>query len=98
MALSHAELDGQSTEILPAREVMSSLGLGDGHGGGNAVDAHDGNTYQGGILNGVNVQNVASGIDVSDVQVSLVNVNVHDVNDLLDLGSFNHDIIRQIGR
>jgi hypothetical protein len=96
MALSITELELQSTEFLPAREVMTSLG-GPHRQDGHVVDGSDGNTYAGGILNGINVQDVLSDIDVSDVQVGLVNVLVHDINDAVDLGTANADTINRLG-
>ena len=89
MALSITELELQSTEYLPAREVMTSWGGGSKHG--HAVDGPDGNSYEGGILNGVNVQDVLTDIHVRDVQVGLVNVLVHDINDAVDVGTANSD-------
>lgn len=89
MALSITELELQSTEFLPAREVMTSWGGGSKHG--HTVDGSDGNSYEGGILNGVNVQDVLTDIHVRDVQVGLVNVLVHDINDAVDVGTANSD-------
>jgi hypothetical protein len=97
MALSITELELQSTEMLPAREVMTTWG-GPSRQDGHVVDGSDGNSYAGGILNGINISDVASDIDVSDIQVGLVNVNVHDVNSLLDLGTANQDILTNLGR
>ena len=90
MALSIRELELQSTEYLPAREVMTTFGNDGGHGG-HTVDGSDGNTYAGGLLNGINVQDVLTDINVEDVQVGLVNVLVEDVQDTLDLGTANDD-------
>jgi hypothetical protein len=95
MALSINELELQSTEYLPAREVMTSWG-GPSATHKHVVDGPDCNTYTGGILNGTNVQDVVSDIDVRDIQVGLVNVNVHDVNDFLDLGTANSDVLTNI--
>jgi hypothetical protein len=96
MALSITELELQATEYLPAREVMTSLG-GPHRQDGHVVDGSDCNTYTGGIANGINVQDVLSDIDVRDVQVGLVNVLVHDVNDAIDVGSANQDTISRLG-
>ena len=98
MALSITELELQSTEYLPAREVMTTLGAqADSdqgiHGGydGHTVDGNDCNQYMGGIANGVNIQDVLTDINVEEVQVSLVNVLVEDIQDTLDLGTANND-------
>ncbi|HEY8526710.1 MAG TPA: hypothetical protein VIL48_17200 [Acidimicrobiales bacterium] len=93
MALSIDELEVQSAELLPAREVMTSWG-GPTHR--HVVDGPACNTYTGGILNGTNVQDVLTDIHVRDIQVGLVNVNVHDVNDLLDLGTANQDVLANL--
>jgi hypothetical protein len=93
MALSITELELQSTEYLPAREVMTSWG-GPKHV--HSVDGPSGNTYEGGILNGVNVQDVLSDIRVRDVQVGLVNVLVHDVNDAVDVATANNDDLTNV--
>jgi hypothetical protein len=90
MALSITELELQSTEYLPAREVMTSWG-GPGVKHSHNVDGPSGNTYEGGILNGINVQDIATDIKVRDVQVGLVNVLVHDINDAVDVGTANND-------
>jgi hypothetical protein len=95
MALSLTELDGQSTELLPAREVMTSWG-GPRATEVEHVEGPECNTYQGGIANGLNLQDIASDIDVRDIQVGLVNVNVHDVNDLLDVGTANQDLLSNL--
>jgi hypothetical protein len=97
MALSITELELQSAEYLPAREVMTTLGGSndpdqeidsfDGH----TVDAQDGNEYEGGLLNGVAVQDVLTDINVEEVQVGLVNVLVEDLQDVVDLGTANDD-------
>ena len=90
MALSISELASQTTELLPAREVMSTSG-------GHFNDHHETtvgpscNEYYGGLLNGVNVQDVLSDIYVDEVQVGLVNVIVEDVHDGIDVGTFNLD-------
>ena len=99
MALSITELELQSTELLPNREVMTAWSGGHGgHGNhdGHIVDGNDGNTFQGGLLNGINVQDVLTDIEVEDVQVGLVNVLVHDLNDTLDLGTYNDDETVQV--
>lgn len=88
MALSITELELQSTEFLPAREVMTSWG-GPKHV--HDADGPAGNTYTGGLLNGTNVQDVATDISVRDIQVGLVNVLVHDINDAVDVGTANAD-------
>lgn len=95
MALSIDELEVQSAELLPAREVMTSWGGGPTHR--HVVDGPACNTYHGGILNGTNVQDVLTDIHVRDIQVGLVNVNVHDVNDVLDLGTANQDVLANLG-
>jgi hypothetical protein len=98
MALSITELELQSTEFLPAREVMTTFGANadtdqeiDGGWHGHTVDGSDGNTYAGGLLNGINVQDVLTDIDVEEIQVGLVNVMVEDIQDTLDLGTANND-------
>jgi hypothetical protein len=48
MALSFDELETQSAEVLPAREVMSSIG--------STYHGPSCNEYWGGILNGTNIQ------------------------------------------
>jgi hypothetical protein len=90
MALSITELELQSTEYLPAREVMTSWG-GPSSKHVEHIEGPAGNTYEGGILNGINVQDVVSDIKVRDVQVGLVNVLVHDINDAVDVGTANSD-------
>jgi hypothetical protein len=95
MALSISELELESTEYLPAREVMTSWG-GPAASHKHVVDGPDCNTYHGGIANGLNVQDVLTDIDVRDIQVGLVNVNVHDVNDFLDLGTANSDLLTNL--
>jgi hypothetical protein len=95
MALSITELELQSTEYLPAREVMTSFGRRGGPGihqdSGHTVDGSDGNEFQGGILNGINLQDIATDINVEEIQVSLVNVLLEDFQDTLDLGTYNND-------
>jgi hypothetical protein len=95
MALSLTELETQSTELLPAREVMTSWG-GPSATHKEFVEGPECNTYEGGIANGLNLQDIASDIDVRDIQVGLVNVNVHDVNDLLDVASANQDMLSNL--
>ena len=95
MALSISELELETTEYLPAREVMTSWG-GPSAVHKHVVDGPDCNTYHGGIANGLNVQDVLTDIDVRDIQVGLVNVNVHDVNDFLDLGTANSDLLTNL--
>jgi hypothetical protein len=95
MALSITELELQSTEYLPAREVMTSWG-GPSSKHVHSVDGPSGNTFTGGILNGTNVQDVVSDIRVRDVQVGLVNVLVHDINDAVDVGTANNDDLTNI--
>jgi hypothetical protein len=91
MALSITELELQSTDYLPAREVMTTFGIDGGHDG-HTVDGSDGNTYAGGLLNGINVQDVATDIDVEEIQVpGLVNVMLENFHDTLDLGTANED-------
>jgi hypothetical protein len=82
MALSISEIEIQTTEYLPAREVMTGLGVVKPAA---AMDA----PASGGILNGVNVEHIASGIDVSDTQFGLVNLLVHHVDDAIDVGTVN---------
>jgi hypothetical protein len=89
MALSITELELQSTEYLPAREVMTSMGGGPRHI--HTADGPSGNSFEGGILNGTNVQDVATDIGVRDVQVGLVNVLVHSVNGAIGVGTANED-------
>ena len=91
MALSISELASQGTELLPAREVMSSSG---GHFSGHSEATYGpaGNEYYGGLLNGLNVQDVVSDIYVDEIQVGLVNVIVEDVHDLIDLGTANTEL------
>jgi hypothetical protein len=104
MALSITELELQSTEYLPAREVMSAFGHRsdpdqeiDGHDG-HTVDGNDCNEYRGGILNGVNVKDVLTDIHAEDIQVGgLLNVMLHDAQDTLDLGTANDDADAIVG-
>jgi hypothetical protein len=97
MALSITELELQSTEYLPAREVMTTLGGRNDPDQeidsfeGHTVDAQDGNEFEGGLLNGVAVQDVLTDINVEEVQVGLVNVLVEDLQDVVDLGTANDD-------
>jgi hypothetical protein len=95
MALSITELELQSTEYLPAREVMTTVGRRDdgidGGYDGHTVDGNDCNEYEGGILNGLNVQDVLTDINVEEVQVGLVNVLLEDFQGTLDVGSHNSD-------
>jgi hypothetical protein len=100
MALSITELELQSAEYLPAREVMTTCCGSQAQGDpdqeiseyeGHTDDAQDGNEYQGGILNGVAVQDVLTDINAEEIQVSLVNVLVEDVQDAVDLGTANDD-------
>jgi hypothetical protein len=96
MALSITELELQSTEYLPAREVMTTFGTQSDPDGidqydGHTDDAQDGNEYQGGILNGLAVQDVLTDINAEEIQVGLVNVMVEDVQGVLDLGTYNED-------
>jgi hypothetical protein len=96
MALSITELELQSTEYLPAREVMTSFGRSsDGQEiepqDGHVVDGSDGNEYEGGILNGANVQDVLTDIELENIQVGLVNVMIHSLQDTIDLGTANDD-------
>jgi hypothetical protein len=97
MALSITELELESTDYLPAREVMTTFGRAhdpeqeiekdDGH----VSDAQDGNEYEGGLLNGVNIQDVLTDINVEEVQVGLINVLVEDLQDVIDVGTANDD-------
>ena len=91
MALSITELDSQATELLPAREVMSTSG---GHFNGHHEVTYgpSGNEYYGGLLNGLNVQDVVSDIYIDEVQVGLVNVIVEDLHDVVDLGTANTEL------
>jgi hypothetical protein len=91
MALSITELELQTTEYLPAREVMSSYG---GHFNNHAESTWGphGNEYYGGILNGINIQDVVSDINVDEVQVGLVNVIVEDIYDAVDVGTANTEL------
>jgi hypothetical protein len=82
MALSISEVEIQSTEFLPSRELMSALAPVKP---AQAMDAPAGS----GILNGLKIQDVASGIDVSDTQFGLVNLLVHHVDDAIDVGTAN---------
>ena len=95
MALSINELEVQSAELLPAREVMTAWG-GPSMSHRHVADGPSCNTFRGGIANGLNVQDVLTDIHVRDIQVGLVNVDVHDVNDLLDIGSANHDLLTNL--
>jgi hypothetical protein len=91
MALSITELELQATDLLPAREVMSAAG---GHFNDHYNETYGPscNEYYGGLLNGLNIQDVASNINVDEVQVGLVNVIVEDVDDLLDVGTANTEL------
>jgi hypothetical protein len=96
MALPIEELDRELTEYLPAREVMTTLaprvdGQSIGGGDGHTVDGIDGNEFEGGLLNGVNVQDVLTDINVEEVQLVLINVLPEDFHDTLDLGTHNAD-------
>jgi hypothetical protein len=97
MPLSITELELQTAEYLPAREVMTTFGRAHGPEqeasttDGHVSDAQDGNEYEGGILNGLNVQDVLTDINVEEVQVGLINIMVEDVQSLLDLGTANDD-------
>lgn len=95
MGLSIEELESQSSECLPAREVMTLLGSG--QGGPSVVEDLAKELYNQEALGGI-----ALNADVDHVQVGLVNVQVDDVlndnnlftgqdNDVLDVlnGSFN---------
>jgi hypothetical protein len=62
MALSFNELETQSAEILPAREVMSSIG--------SSYYGPSCNEYLGGILNGTNIQDVLN----DDISLNLLNI------------------------
>ncbi|MGH2602133.1 MAG: hypothetical protein ACRDJ9_22440, partial [Dehalococcoidia bacterium] len=96
MALSMAELELQSTEYLPQREVMTAVGAPSGHDG-NHTDGPETNTYLGGLVNDLNVQEIAPDVHVSDVQVSLVNVDVHDVQDVVNIASADNEFMTQLG-
>ncbi len=99
MALSTRELELQVTELLPTREVMTAVGYkpsgGDEQdieaGGAHTVDGSDGNKFNGGLLNGLTLQDVLSDVEIRDVQVGLVNVLIHDVQDAIDIGTANED-------
>jgi hypothetical protein len=95
MALSITELELQATEYLPAREVMTSFGRHDdgidGGYDGHTVDGNDGNEFEGGLLNGINIQDVLTDINVEEIQVGLINVMLEDFQDTLDLGTANSD-------
>jgi hypothetical protein len=97
MALSRRELELQTAEYLPARQVMTTFGHTGGpeqsisKSDGHVADAQYCNVYRGGILNGLNVQDVATDINVEEVQVVLINILVEDVQDAVDLGSANDD-------
>jgi len=62
MALSFNELETQSVEALPAREVMSSIG--------SSYWGPSSNEYMGGIANGLNIQDVLN----NDISLNLLNV------------------------
>jgi len=62
MALSFEELDTQSAEALPAREVMSSIG--------SSYWGPSSNTYMGGIANGINIQDFLN----NDLSVNVLNI------------------------
>lgn len=94
MGLSIEELESQSSECLPAREVMTLLGSAQGP---SVVEDLTKELYSQDALGGI-----ALNADVDHVQVGLVNVQVDDVlnnnnlftgqdNDVLDVlnGSFN---------
>jgi hypothetical protein len=70
MALSLDELDSQAVEALPAREVMSSIG--------STYWGPSNNVYMGGILNGLNIQ------DVLNTELSLNVLNI--ANGIVDGG------------
>jgi hypothetical protein len=99
MALSITELELQATEYLPAREVMTAVGYKPGGGDeqdvephdAHTVDGSDGNKFDGGLLNGATVQDVLTDFQLRDVQVGLVNVALHDIQDLLDVATANDD-------
>lgn len=66
MGLSKAELELQSADYLPAREVMSSLGGGHGHG--------DCFFFQDGAVN--------TNVNVSDIEVAVLkDINIFTGND-----------------
>lgn len=96
MPLSIEELELQTTEYLPAREVMTTVGNAS-QNGGNYTDGPEHNTHLGGLVNDLNVQEIAPDIEVRDVQVSLVNVDVHDVQGFVNVASANNDFMTQIG-
>lgn len=94
MGLSIEELENESSECLPAREVMTLLGAGQGP---SVVDTLTKDLYKQEALGGI-----ALNADVDHIQVGLVNVQVDDAlnnnnlftgqdNDVLELlnGSFN---------
>jgi hypothetical protein len=91
MALSISELASQATELLPAREVMSSSG---GHFSDHDTATYGPacNEYYGGLLNGINIQDVASDIGIDEVQVGLVNVIVEDIHDVADVATANTEL------
>jgi hypothetical protein len=62
MALSFEELDTQSAEALPAREVMSSIG--------SSYWGPSSNVYMGGIANGINIQDFLN----NDLSVNVLNI------------------------
>jgi hypothetical protein len=82
MALSISEVEIQSIDYLPSRELMTALAMV------KPAQAMDGPSGSG-ILNGIAVHDIASGIDISDTQVGLVNVLVHHVDDAIDVGTAN---------
>lgn len=75
MALSFSELETQSAEVLPAREVMSSIG--------SVYAGPDCNEYNGGILNGNNVQDVLNTTNQIDL-LNIANGSVDDIVQLID--------------
>lgn len=94
MGLSIEELENESSECLPAREVMTLLGTGQGP---SVVEDLTKELYSQEALGGI-----ALNADVDHIQVGLVNVQVDDAlnnnnlftgqdNDVLELmnGSFN---------
>jgi hypothetical protein len=99
MALSITELELQATEYLPAREVMTAVGYKPSGGDEQDIEPHDphtvdgsdGNKFNGGLLNGLTLQDVLTDFQIRDVQVGLVNVLIHDLNDTIDLGTANDD-------
>jgi hypothetical protein len=99
MALSTRELELQVTEFLPTREVMTAVGFKPSGGdeqeidgdGAHTVDGSDCNTFEGGLLNGATVQSVLSDVEIRDLQVGLVNVLVHDLQDAVDVATANQD-------